>query len=328
VWAVLTACGASSAAHPATGAATALTTPATASPFPPFGGATSTVAAAPRLPATVPDRPPLRAAAPGPPYPVQEITVPLVDRTRPTVSEGRTISSVRTLTTELWVPAAPGRRPLVVFAHGFDVGPATYGALLQAWATHGYVVAAPELPLTDPVVAGANLDEADINNQPADLRFVTGALTAPGSPISARIDSARVAVTGHSDGAESALAASLLPGPAGGPRYRALIAMSVQPLPGYRATANPPILVTQGDVDTINPPAYGLQTWQAAASPKYLLTLHGGGHLPPLQAGSTWLPGIEAVTEAFLDAYLAGDASPSSVAATAAGYGVLAVHSG
>jgi poly(3-hydroxybutyrate) depolymerase len=251
-----------------------------------------------------------------------------VDRSRPTVSDGRTISSVRSLTTDIWLPAAPGRRPLVVFAHGFDVGPATYGALLRTWAAHGYVVAAPEFPLTDPAEAGANLDEADINNQPADLRFVTGALTAQSSPISARIDPGRVAVTGHSDGAESALAASLLPGPPGAPRYRALIAMSVQPLAGFTTTTNPPILVTQGDVDTINPPAYGTQTWQEAASPKYLLWLHGGGHLPPLQAGSAWLPGIEIVTDAFLDTYLAGDASPSSVAAAAgAGRGLLTLQS-
>lgn len=98
---------------------------------------------------------------------------------------------------------------------------------------------------------------------------------------------------------------------------------SAQPLSGHARTANPPILVTQGDVDTINPPAYGMQTWQEAASPKYLLVLHGGGHLPPLQAGSAWLPGVEAVTEACLDAYLAGDANPSGVAAAATGGGGL-----
>jgi alpha-beta hydrolase superfamily lysophospholipase len=266
----------------------------------------------------------------GPPYRVDEITVRLVDPSRPTVSLGRLLSTVRTLTTTVRLPAAPGRWPLIVFAHGFDVGPESYGALLDAWAAHGYVVAAPELPLTDPTVAGANLDENDINSQPADLRFVTDALTAAASPVSARIDPARVAVAGHSDGAESALAASLLPPPAGEPRYRALIAMSVQPLPGSGATANPPVLVTQGDADTINPPSYGLQTWQQAAAPKYLLVLRGGGHLPPLQAGSAWLPGVEAVTEAFLDAYVAGDAPPSAVATAASvtAAGLLSLQSG
>ena len=248
-----------------------------------------------------------------PPYPVTLVTVPLVDTTRPTVSHGRTISTSRALTTLVWVPEAAGRWPLVVFSHGFDVGPLTYAALLEAWAAHGYVVAAPEFPLTDPALAGANLDENDIDNQPADVRFVTDALVSPGQPVAAKIDSSRVAVAGHSDGAETALAASVAPAPAGEPAYRAVIAMSVSPLDGAAPTANPPMLVTQGDADTINPPALGFQTWDQAASPKYLDVLHGGNHLPPLEAGSAWLPGLEALSEAFLDYYVAGDGAETAI---------------
>jgi pimeloyl-ACP methyl ester carboxylesterase len=292
------------------------TVPTSATSTPPVAPTTSGAAAATTVP-------PAR-----PPYAVTETTLHFVDRTRPTVSHGRTVSAVRTLTTLVWLPAAPGPRPLIVFAHGFDVGSDSYATLLQAWAAHGYVVAAPEFPLTDGAVAGPNLDENDINNQPADLRYVTDALAAPGSTVAPQIDPRQVAVTGHSDGAESALAASLLPVPAGEPRYLALIAMSVQPLPGSGATANPPILVTQGDTDTINPPAWGVQTWQQAASPKYLLILHGGGHLPPLQAGSAWLPGVEAVTEAFLDAYVGGFAPASKVATAAAGSSLLTLQTG
>ena len=249
-----------------------------------------------------------------------------MDRSRPTVSDGRTVSPFRTLTTVVWVPEEPGPWPLVVFAHGFDVGPQTYSALLHTWAAHGYVVAAPEFPLTDPAVAGPNLDENDINSQPADLRFVTDALVAVDSPLGSRIDPGRVAVAGHSDGGESALAASVAPTPPGKPHYRALIAMSVQPLTGSSPAANPPALVTQGDADTINPPAWGIQTWEDAAPPKYLLMLHGGGHLPPLEAGSAWLPGIEAVSEAFLDAYVAGDRSPTDVTAAVAGFTALSLR--
>ncbi len=252
----------------------------------------------------------------------------LVDRSRPTVSRGRVVSPFRTLTTLVWLPAAPGPWPLIVFGHGFDVGPETYASMLETWATHGYVVAAPEFPLSDPAVAGSNLDENDISNQPADLRFVTDGLVAPDSPLAGQVDPARVAVAGHSDGGESALAASVAPAPAGEPRYRGLIAMSVQPLPGSGATANPPILITEGDADTINPPAWGQQTWQQAAPPKYYLDIHGGGHLPPLQAGSAWLPGIEAVSSAFLDAYVAGDGPSSGMAAAASHTPLLSLQSG
>jgi acetyl esterase/lipase len=263
------------------------------------------------------------APAPGPPYAVTTVTLGLVDTSRPTIANGREISPSRALTTLVWLPREAGRWPLVVFAHGFQVGPQPYFTLLAAWAAHGYVVAAPEFPLTDAAIAGANLDEGDIDSQPADVRFVTDFLVSAGSPVAARIDATRVAVAGHSDGAETALAASGAAVPSGEPRYRAVIAMSVQPLTGPGPTENPPILVTQGDADTINPPTYGYQTWQQAQSPKYLLVLHGGGHLPPLEAGSAWLPGIEAETEAFLDAYVAGDGSVARVVGATEGAGGL-----
>jgi fermentation-respiration switch protein FrsA (DUF1100 family) len=91
---------------------------------------------------------------------------------------------------------------------------------------------------------------------------------------------------------------------------------------------NPPILVTQGDADTINPPDYGYQTYALAASPKYLLVLHGAEHLPPLQAGSQWLTGIEAVTEAFLDAYVAGTAAAAAVGPSVAGSSLFSLSTG
>ena len=263
----------------------------------------------------------------GPPYPVAALTVPLVDPSRPTISHGRTVSSSRALTTTVWFPDRPGRFPLVVFAHGFDVSPAPYTSLLETWAAHGYVVAAPAFPLTDPAVAGADLDEGDINNQPADVRFVTDQLVAPPDPLSARIDRTRVSVAGHSDGAETALAASTATVPPGEPAYRAVVVMSGQPVPGA-AGHNPPALIVQGDADTINPPDYGYSTWDQAASPKLLLVLRGAGHLPPFEAGSPWLSGVEAVTDAFFDVYVAQDGAPTSLAASAARYHNLSLRTG
>lgn len=263
---------------------------------------------------------------PAPPYPVGEATVTLVDPSRPTVSAGRAIAPTRTLTTTVWYPQVAGRWPLVVFAHGFQVGPATYAALLEAWAAHGYVVAAPAFPLTDEAVAGTNLDESDIQNQPADVRFVTDQLISATSPVISHIDPSRVAVAGHSDGAETALAAATDAPPAGAPAYRAALILAGQPVPGV-AGHNPPMLVAQGDADDINPPSYGYAVWQQAASPKYLLVMRGAGHLPGFQPGP-WLPGVEAVTETFLDAYLAGDATGAAISARAAGNPYLSIRSG
>jgi dienelactone hydrolase len=257
---------------------------------------------------------------------VSEQTFSLVDRSRPEVSHGRLVSPYRKLTTLVWAPDAPGLWPLVVFAPGFQVGPAPYEAFLEAWAARGYVVAAPEFPLTDAAVAGANLDESDIDQQPADVRFVTDWMVSVADPLARRIDPAEVAVAGHSDGGETALAAAEAAVPPGEPRFRAVVAMSVQPL-GTRPASFGPLLVTQGDADTINPPSYGLAAYRLAEPPKYLLVLRGGGHLPPLEAGSPWLPGLEAVSEAFLAAYVAGSAPPSAIAAAAAGNPLLSLES-
>src|SRR5580704_4240447 len=93
----------------------------------------------------------------------------------------------RTLVTEVRYPAvgaagandvrdaAPvrgaGPYPLVVFGHGFAVTPGVYGALLDAWARAGYVVAAPIFQLGSPLAPGGP-SETDLVNWPGDMSFV------------------------------------------------------------------------------------------------------------------------------------------------------------
>ena len=105
--------------------------------------------------------------------------------------------------------AANGPFPLIVFAHGFAVTPATYARLLQSWAHAGYVVAAPVFPLSNAHAPGGP-DESDIVNQPRDMSFVISRLlesggAAPG-PLAGLIEPNRIAVAGQSDGGETALA--------------------------------------------------------------------------------------------------------------------------
>lgn len=318
VTAVATACAPSAnvgptqtAAAPTTGRAPATTA--------------ATVAATTVAPTTVPDTTVPTTVAPttAPPttvpvdgrYPVASQTLTIVDPSRPTVSRGRTVATTRTLTTLTWRPTVAGRWPLIVFGHGFQVGPTPYITLLEAWAAAGYVVAAPEFPLTDQAVAGANLDENDIQQQPADVRYVLDTLVASTSPLAADIDPGRVLLAGHSDGAETVLAASETPAPAGEPAVRAVLCMGVSPIPGQTTTANPPILISQGDADTINPPSLGRATYAAAAGPKYYLDLLGGEHLPPLESGSRWLPTIEATTRTFFHLYADGGDPAALIAA-------------
>jgi dienelactone hydrolase len=217
---------------------------------------------------------------------------------------------------------APGRHPLIVFGHGYDISPAPYAPLLRAWARAGYVVAAPIFPLERPDAPGGP-DEADLVHQPTDMSLVISRLEAggPGVPVAVRgvVDTARIAVAGHSDGGDTALAV------AEDPRYRdrrvdAAIILSGAEIPFVTPirfpSSGPPLLAVQGTADVINPLADTLRFWLAAAPPKYLLTLSGQGHLPPYSTATAPLAVVERVSIAFLARYL-GHGSEAAI--TAAG---------
>ncbi|HLY83662.1 MAG TPA: hypothetical protein VKQ71_11785, partial [Acidimicrobiales bacterium] len=136
------------------------TTPATAAtPTTSSPAATTTSKAAPAT-VTAPTQPALDAAHR---WAVGVTTLTFVDTSRPTPPAGNAPGAgSRTLTTIVRYPAdglaaapetqaatpshAGGPFPLIVFAHGYDSSPAVYAALLHAWASAGYVVAAPEFP--------------------------------------------------------------------------------------------------------------------------------------------------------------------------------------
>ncbi len=250
--------------------------------------------------AATPDPDPPPAAAPlQTPLPVVTAVLALVDESRPVVSYGSTISDVRPLDTLLWYPAVPGRWPLVLFAHGYAVGPDPYASLCEAWAAAGYVVAAPRFPRTDEHVAGENLDESDLENQPGDINFVIEALLAADGPAAGLADPSRIAVAGHSDGGLTALEVA-----ADRPGLLGAIALSTSPV--GRPGENPPLLVVQGDEDDINGWEYGQAIYDEAVAPKFLVYLLGAGHLPPFEEGSPWETVIRGVTISFLDRYVAG----------------------
>jgi predicted dienelactone hydrolase len=267
---------------------------------------------------------PVAPARRSPPYAVAERMLTFVDRSRLIRLPGRR-PEPRRLVTVLRYPAhAPGPFPLVVFGHGFAVTPAIYFRLLRAWAQAGYVVAAPVFPLGNAHAPGGP-DEADIVNQPRDMSFVITRLLAAGArrrgPLAGLIDPNRVAVSGQSDGGETALAVAYdrhyLDR-----RVRAAIILSGAEIPGVGGfdfpSGSPPLLATQGTADTINQPRFTYAFFRLAPRPKYLLKLLNAGHLPPYTYEQPQLSIVERVTVAFLDRYLKG-ASRGIARMTAAG---------
>jgi dienelactone hydrolase len=247
--------------------------------------------------------------------------LPLVDRSRPIVSHGRQVAPARTLTTDVWYPkGVPGPRPLVVFAHGFQVGLDPYRRACNAWAERGFVVAAPMFPLTDQSVAGPNLDEADIGNQPADVRFVISQLLAAtqsaGTPLHGLIDAARIAVVGHSDGAETALLVGYGASDRD-PRVDVVIADAANPLnvqpPSAKIRGSAPLLIILGDQDRSVPIQDGLRLLDQVRVPGWLLVLHGADHLSPIAGPSPWTPLLDRVTGDFLAGVFRGSSSLGTI---------------
>lgn len=203
-----------------------------------------------------------------------------------------------------------GPFPLVVFGHGFDSTPGVYARLLQAWASAGYVVAAPVFPLSNRHAPGG-ADESDIVNQPADMSFVITrmleAAAAPHGILSNLVDPHEIAVAGQSDGAATALATAY------DARYldsridAAVILSGAEVLAGrYFGVRNPPLLATQGMADRVNLPKDTYQFFHPAHAPKFLLSLPGARHLPPYATEQPQLGVVERVSIAFLDRYLKG----------------------
>lgn len=257
-----------------------------------------------------------RQSTPAPPFAVGRTTLVLIDHRRTETLPGGT-RIPRRLRTLVFYPRVSARVtfPLLVFGHGFAVTPLTYGALLQYWAAQGFVVAAPFFPLESRNAPGGP-DESDLPNQPGDMSFLITrmlSISAHGSgALSHLVDPHQIAVSGQSDGGDTALAVAYGAGRYRDPRIGAAVILSGAEIPGltlsYFFPGEPPLLAVQGTADPINPPSLTAQFFAAARPPKYLLALSGARHLPPYQRAPD-LSIVERVTVAFLRRYLEHDAA-------------------
>ncbi len=265
---------------------------------------------------TPPPRPRRPAVGQAGHYRVAERSLVLVDRSRPALGLRRLPVLVRYPVVPPALVAAgkvaAGPFPLVVFAPGYLQCRSSYAALLSGWASAGYVVAAVQFPRTHCHVIAP--DEADLSNQPADVSFVITRLLArsaqPGGTLGGLIDPARIAVSGHSDGGDTAAAVAANTCCLD-KRVRAAMILSGAewpPLGGrYFPRGTPPMLFVQGTDDTWNPPPASVQLYDSDRSGvRYYLELFGADHFAPYEGHARPEPLVARVTLAFLNAYLAG----------------------
>jgi hypothetical protein len=271
----------------------------------------------------------------------------------------------RTLVTEIWYPSiggspkAPtagakpdyrgGPFPVVVFAHGFDTVPATYTPLLAAWVKAGFVVVAPLFPdenanrlnsLGARTVAQSELAESDVVNEPYDVAYVAaqveagagGAASSGAAWLKGLAEPGKIALAGHSDGAQAVAAlvysenyASSFAGMAARPF--AVLILSGSELAGvYAPPPNPPpVLFVQSGVDSCNLPQ-DAETLLHDAGGGFFLKLVGAHHFSPYVGIGPAAPVVERLTVAFLDQALAGATSLSGLSPSGDSPGVAVLY--
>jgi predicted dienelactone hydrolase len=230
-------------------------------------------------------------------YGVGVRTLALVDTSRPTPAHGDVPAAPsRTLTTEVWYPTAPhmgapvrnadaarGRFPIVLSSHGYSDARGGEAYIAEALASRGYVVAAPQFPLTS--LMSTPRDPVDVINQPADVRYVLDQVLTlagtRGSWLAGRVDRHRIAASGLSYGGATTLLVTFHP-TLRDPRIRAAVAMApVGCAFGdafYRA-ARPPLLLIQGTQDLLVPiEANAARVFAESRSPRELVELQDASH--------------------------------------------------
>jgi predicted dienelactone hydrolase len=187
--------------------------------------------------------------------------------------------------------AARGSFPLVVFSHGNGGVRFQSWFLIQALASHGFVVAAPDhagntaldtiAGTSDPIALAAA-------NRPRDVSFVIDQMLArdrdPADALHGRIDERHIAVAGHSFGGFTALAT------AGGfldyqpdPRVDAIVPIAPATF-GFTdeelVSIDVPTLLMGGTSDTVVPIEPGIvRAWDLISGrPEYRVDLLAAGH--------------------------------------------------
>jgi len=128
-----------------------------------------------------------------------------VDPNRPTQPNGSFNGSPRrTLNTTIWYPVGlEGDLPLIIHSHGFVSSRTEMDYVSEHLASHGYVVAAADFPLTNGNAPGGGPLVNDVINQPGDVSYlISSMLTLRGDdkPYEGTLNPERIGVMGLSLG--------------------------------------------------------------------------------------------------------------------------------
>jgi len=215
----------------------------------------------------------------------------------PTAAQGATPATysfpgleVPTIDAVVGAPPAPGPFPLVVYSHGSGGLRYVSGFLTEHLASHGFVVVAPDHVGNTAIDEFTGTDESQTQvaqDRPADVAAVVEAATSGAvgfEDLTPTIDAEHVAVTGHSFGGFTALAAGSAAGP--GEAFEGLDAIVA--LAPYSETlpddllrsVDTPTLLVSGTADVTTPVQPNTERpWAlVAARPLVRADLRDAGH--------------------------------------------------
>jgi dienelactone hydrolase len=208
-----------------------------------------------------------------------------VDASRPNdARDGANARKRRTLVTTLWFPLhSAGLHPLVLYSHGYFANRTGGAYLAESLASRGYVVAAPDHPLTKRWAAhGHSID--DVVHQPADLTFVLDQILRWNEgerPFDGAVDSQRIGVMGLSLGGMTATLAAFHPRLRDG-RIRAAVSIA-GPMTifgrGFFAGSPMPFLMLAGAEDVVVDYATNAPLVLERVPDGRLVTIEGGNHV-------------------------------------------------
>jgi predicted dienelactone hydrolase len=232
-------------------------------------------------------------------YGVGVTTIDLVDTSRGTTANGDArASNDRKLPIEVWYPIGASTQPemrdapldkndapypLIIFAHGLSGNRRQSVSFTQHLASHGYIVAAPDFPLSHlGTPGGPRL--GDVLEQPKDVSFVIDQLLVfngqEGHLLNRAIDGKKIGMSGHSLGAMTTLLD--IYGPNRDARISAALPFSTPGCffpDGFGGNVSVPMMAVGGTNDLITPPSSADRAYTVAHAPRYLFHIKGGDHV-------------------------------------------------
>lgn len=271
-------------------------------------------------------------APPGPPFALGITRTEVEDTTRGTMARGPTAASAtRRIPLTIYyptagaatnalaenAPSAAGTFPLMIFAHGYSITAADYDPLIRDLAAGGWIVVAPDFPISSLVFPGP-ASQADLPNQAKDVTFLIDVLTNPATVpgvLQGHIAPVKVAIAGHSDGGVTAAAASghsccLDPRIGASAAYAGDQGGSLFKGEWFQPNASPQLFI-HGTADGDVPYSYSQKLYADTVVTRMLVSIPGAVHWDPFVTGPQRASVVK-LTHDFFRAHILGDAAATA----------------